>query len=179
MLDWPYAHLLVNHFPIILTYLGLAAALVAVVRRRRVAWLYALVTLTLAGAGAYPALLTGQQAGPVMEKRWYVEEAAVDAHEEAGETALWILLAMGALSAYGSWRLLRSRVVVGNEAGAFARDLPMVLRAAVVIAALAGAAAVSYAAYEGGMIVHKAPRLDTPPGTAGAVRVPASLTGRP
>lgn len=41
MIDWPYVHLLVNHVPIILTYAGLAAALTAVVRRRRSVWLQA------------------------------------------------------------------------------------------------------------------------------------------
>lgn len=51
MLACPYAHLLVNHFSVILAYVGLAAILLAAVRRRRALWLYAVATLTLAGLG--------------------------------------------------------------------------------------------------------------------------------
>lgn len=165
MLDWPYAHLLVNHFSIILTYVGLAAVLLAVVRRRRALWLYAVATLTLAGLAAYPAVLTGQRAAPVMERLWFVEEAAVDDHEKAGERAQWILLAMGTLSAYGWWRLLRSRGKPETVGGTVASELPLALRSAVLVAALSGAAAVAFAAYEGGYIVHKAPRITTPLGS--------------
>lgn len=172
MIDWPYAHLLVNHFPIILTYLGVATVLLALVTRRRVVWLYAVATLTLAGLGAYPALFTGQQAAPIMEKQWFVNEAAVDEHEEAGEIALWILLVMGALSAYSWWRLVRPQSGAGAEARTLAHDLPVALRSAVVVVALAGATSVGYTAYEGGMIVHKAQRLGTPPDSASSLRTP-------
>lgn len=164
MFNWPYAHLVLNHFPIILTYVGVAAVLFALVRRRRVAWLYAVVTLTLAGLGAYPAVLTGTQAAPIMEKLWYVDEAAVDDHEEAGERAMWVLLAMGALSAYSWWRLVRTRDPVVDEGEGLARDLPVALRSAVVVTALLGAAAVGWASWEGGMVVHKAPKIAAPPG---------------
>lgn len=168
MIDWPYAHLLVNHFSVILTYVGLAAALLAmVVRRRRALWLYAVATLTLAGLAAYPAVFTGTRAVTVMEKQWYVEEAVVDEHEVAGERAQWILLAMGALAAYSWWRMTRSRGESGSPSSAgdaLARDLPIALRTGVVVAALMGAGAVAYAAYEGGFIVHKATKLAAPSG---------------
>lgn len=165
MLDWPYVHLLVNHFSVILTYVGLTAALLAVVRPRRALWLYAVATLTLAGLAVYPAVLTGEQAAPVMERQWFVDEAAVDDHQKAGERAQWILLAMGALSAYGWWRLQRPPGKPEGPGGAVEGDLPLALRSAVLVAALAGAAAVAFAAYEGGYIVHKAPRITAPPGS--------------
>lgn len=175
MLDWPYAHLLVNHFSVVLTYLGLAAVLLAVARRRRALWLYAVATLTLAGLAAYPAVFTGERAAPALERQWFVDEAAVDEHEEAGERAQWLLLAMGALSGYAWWRLVRTRGETGSAAtggdtrdardarDALGRALPAVLRGALVVAAVAGSAAVAFAAYEGGFIVHKAARLAEPP----------------
>lgn len=175
MLDWPYVHLLVNHFSVILTFVGLAAALLAAVRPRRALWLYAVATLTLGGLAAYPAVFTGEQAAPVMERQWFVDEAAVDEHEKAGELAQWILLAMGALSGFAWWRLLRTRVTPGGAGSAddaLACRLPVALRSAVVIAALAGAAGVANAAFEGGFIVHKAPRLAAPPGSASTAVVP-------
>lgn len=178
MLDWPYAHLLVNHFSVVLTYLGVAAVLLAVVRRRRVLWLYAVATLTLAGLAAWPAAFTGERAAPVMERLWFVDEAAVDEHEEAGERAQWILLAMGAVSGYAWWRLVRTRSETGSvaNAGDALRELPVALRSAVVMSALAGAAAVAFAAYEGGFIVHKAPRLAAPPTGGPTAAAPASET---
>lgn len=46
MPDWPYVHLLVDHFSIILTCVGIAA----VARDRRAVWTYAAATLTLGGS---------------------------------------------------------------------------------------------------------------------------------
>lgn len=178
MLDWPYAHLLVNHFSVVLTYVGLAAALLAAMRRRRALWLHAVVMLTLAGLAAWPATFTGQRAAPAMERQWFVDEAAVDDHEEAGEVAQWVLLAMGALSGYGWWRLVRSSGAparVASTADELAHQLPLALRSAVLVTALAGAASVAYAAYEGGFIVHKASRLTSPPGRRPAVGAPTAV----
>jgi hypothetical protein len=136
---------MVNHFPIVLTLVGLGVALGALVTRRRVMWVYALATLALGGLSAIPAFLSGSQAGEVVEQRRGVSEAVVDAHEEAAEAALWVVLAMGLVSAYAWWRLTR-------------RDAPGLpapfLRALVLAAALAGSGAVGYAALLGGRIAH-------------------------
>lgn len=179
MLDWPYAHLLINHFAIILTYVGLAATLLAVVRGRRGLWLYAVATLTLAGVAAYPVAFSGEEAAPAMKRLWFVDEAAIEDHEQAGERAQWILMAMGALAAYSWWRLTRPRAQTADPADALASALPLALRGAMVVAALIGAAAVAYAAYEGGFIVHKAdglgPNAVAPPG---AVEPVPRKTGR-
>lgn len=151
-MDWPHLHLMVNHFPIVLTLTGLVVALAALVARRRVLWVYALATLTAAGLFAIPAFLSGSQAGDVVERRPGVSEAAVDAHEEAAEAALWVVLAMGAVSAFAWWRLTR-------------RDAPVLpapaLRALVLAAALAGGGTVGYAALLGGRISHGAPSAVT------------------
>lgn len=177
MLDWPYAHLLVNHFSVILTYVGLGAALLAVVRGRRALWLYSVATLTLAGLAAYPAVFTGEQAAPVIERQWYIDEAAVDEHESAAELAQWILLAMGAVSAFGWWRLVRADGrTESTGSDAVSRELPAALRGAVVVAAFAGAAAVAFASYEGGFIVHKAPRLQAPLGSTAVTSGPVTAT---
>ena len=182
MIVWPYAHLLINHFSVSLTVVGLAAVLLAVVRRRRSLWLYAVATLTLAGLAAWPAVFTGERAAPVLERQWFVDEAAVDEHEAAGERAQWILLAMGALAGYAWWRLIRTRErtdVAGNASDALAQELPGALRGALVVAALAGTVAVGFAAYEGGFIVHKAPRLLAPPvGAPAAAADSAPQAGR-
>ena len=157
-MDWPHFHLMVNHFPIVLTLVGLAVVLAAVLMRRRILWIYALATLSVAGLAAIPAFLSGSRAGEVVERRPNVSEAVVDAHEEAAEAALWVVLAMGAVSGIAWWRLTRREAAV----------LPApALRAVVLAAALAGSGAIAYAALLGGRIAHGAP------GAVAAMALPA------
>src|SRR5436853_531461 len=60
--NWPYIHIVINHFPIILTIVGSAVLALALVVRHRGLWLYALGTLTLAGASVYPVFFAGDKA---------------------------------------------------------------------------------------------------------------------
>jgi uncharacterized membrane protein len=170
--DAPHIHLLVNHFPIILTIVGLCAAIIAVITRRRSAWLYAVVTLTISGLTAFPVDLTGDNAADVMKHKWYVVKDAIEAHDNMAGITMWILIVMGVLSAYGWWRLTRR----GPDG-----TLPAWLRALIVATAVAGTATGSYAAYLGGQIVYGSPRLLTAPGgaalPAGAVDPAHPATG--
>src|SRR5947208_4318848 len=106
-MDWPYFHTIVNHFPIILSVVGCAVLLLALVTRRRGAWLYALATLTLAGLAAYPTFFSGDQAARALRNTWYIERTMVREHDAAAGYALWTLLIAGAMSAYAWWRMLR------------------------------------------------------------------------
>jgi hypothetical protein len=153
-IDAAYIHLLVNHLPIILTLVGAIAAVLAIATRRRAVWLYALASLTISGASAYPVMLTGHAAEDVMKDKWYVTHDAIDEHEEAGETAMWVLIVMGAVSAYAWWRLVR------RDTGGV---LPLWLGAAVLVLSLAGVATTTLAAYRGGNIVYYSPKLAAPP----------------
>jgi len=153
-MDASYLHLLVNHVPIILTVIGAMAAVLAIATRRRAVWLYALVSLTIAGVSAYPVMLTGHAAEDVMKDKWYVTRDSIKEHEEAGETAMWVLIAMGAVSAYAWWRLARP-----GETGV----PPLWLGALVVVLSLAGVGTTTIAAYRGGNIVYYSPKLASPP----------------
>lgn len=155
--DAAHVHLLVNHFPIILSAIGLIAALVALATRRRAVWVYALATLTISGVTAYPVMLTGHAAEDVMEKKWYVVKDAIHEHEEASDWATWMLLAMGVASAYGWYRLVRQPEAKGP---------PAWVQAAVIVTALLGATTSARTAWLGGKIVYGSPRLvPVPPGT--------------
>src|SRR5205823_4706578 len=81
MMNWPYLHITINHFPIILTVVGSAVLVLALVVRRRGVWLYALATLTLAGASIYPAFFTGDRAAHAVRDTWYILRAAVEEHD--------------------------------------------------------------------------------------------------
>ena len=91
-MDWIHAHLVVNHFPIVLSVLASLAALLAAISGRENAWRYAVVTGLLAGLAAPIAFLTGQRAEEVAESLPGLAEEAIEAHEHWG---LYALIALG------------------------------------------------------------------------------------
>lgn len=145
-MNWAYAHLLINHIPVILAPLGFAVAILGVITRRRAVWLYALATLTLAGLSAYPVLATGDEASDVVRHNVPgVSRQAIESHQESGDTTMWILLVGGAVAAYGWWRL-------GRRDG---EQLPMWLVALILVTSLLSTVGVTVTAVKGGEIIHK------------------------
>ena len=163
-MNWPYIHIVINHFPIILTIVGSAVLALALVVRQRGPWLYALATLTLAGASVYPVFFAGDKAADAVRTTWYIVRSSVEEHDASANYALVSGLLMGAVSAYAWWRMLR-REVVGLP--------PVWLRVVVAIFAAFGLSVVVRTAYLGGQIVHESPRLQNPPSNAAAT-VPSS-----
>jgi hypothetical protein len=156
-LTWPYVHTLINHFPIILSVVGTAVLVAALIWRRRGLWLYAVATLTLAGLSIYPAFFTGDQAAHAVKNVWYIVPDMVHEHDQAAGFALTSVLIMGALSAYTWWRMLKREPTV----------LPPVwLRVVLVVVALWSLSVVTRTAYLGGKIVHESPKLAAPPSTS-------------
>lgn len=153
-MNWPYIHTLINHFPIILTVVGSGVLVLALIVKHRGVWLYALATLTLAGVSVYPAYYTGDAASHALRNTWYVVRAMVQEHDQSAGWALGAVLAMGAVSAYAWWRMLR-REITGLP--------PARLRLAVVLLAAFGLTIVVRTAYLGGKIIHESPKLETPP----------------
>jgi uncharacterized membrane protein len=152
MFTWPYIHLLINHFPVVLAVVGLAAVVGALILRHRNLWIYSMATLTLAGITVYPVRFTGDKADHALRDPWYIRHGAIDAHDNASLIAMICLLLVGAVSAYGWWRAVKRPAEV----------IPGWIRAAVVVGALAGCGTVAYTAYLGGKIIHEAPVLALP-----------------
>lgn len=159
-MDWVYAHLLVNHFPIVLGIVGAVFALIGLVTRRLSYWMFAMTALVIAGLTAYPAVFTGTRAEHAVERSWWLVRGSVHSHEEAGELTMWILIATGIVSAYGLHSATR-------PAAPGRSSFPGWVRALVVIGALASAGAASWTAYLGGKILHRAPALTAPAPPAG------------
>ena len=151
-MNWPYLHIVVNHFPIVLPIAALVAALLGLLRPRRGLWLYTMGTLTVAAILAYPVHWTGDQADHALADPWYIRPGAIDAHDNAAGNATAVIIVAGILAAYGWWRTLRRP----------AEPIPLWLRLSVVAGALAGSGTVGYAALLGGRIVHEAPVLGLP-----------------
>ncbi|HEY5062554.1 MAG TPA: hypothetical protein VII52_13525 [Gemmatimonadaceae bacterium] len=162
-MNWPYIHTLINHFPIILTVVGTAVLFLALIVKHRAAWLYALATLTLAGASVYPAFYTGGAAAHALRDTWYVVRAMVEEHDQSASYALVAILVMGAVSAY-AWRRMLRRDVAGIP--------PIWLRVVVTLLAVFGLSVVTRTAYLGGKIIHESPKLAHPPANVGPASVP-------
>ena len=176
MPDLGSLHILINHFPVILTIVGTAALLLAMIVRTRGSWLYATATLALAGVAVVPTFLTGDPAAEQLHDTWWVTRKAIEAHSDAADFALWGVSIMGLIAAYAWWRAWRSAGVgtspvssvpgSGLTADAGVRrdgGLPVWLRALVLVSALNGCALVFRTASLGGNIVHHSEILDTTP----------------
>jgi len=157
MMSWPYAHLLINHFPVVLSIAAVVVAVLALVLGRRGLWLTAMGALTAAGLFIYPVHFTGDQADHALNDPWYINTETIDKHDNFATITMWVILVVGAFAAYTWWRSLKRPADL----------IPGWMRAGVVLGSLAAAGTVTYTAYLGGKIIHEAPILNlkqAPPG---------------
>jgi uncharacterized membrane protein len=171
MLSWPYLHLLINHFPVVLSISALAVTILALLMGRRGLWLTAMGALTAAGALVYPVFFSGGKADRALNDPWYIRPGTIEAHDNAAEIAMWVILIAGAFAAYSWWRSLNRPADL----------IPGWMRAGVLVGALASSGVVAYTAYLGGKIVQEAPILQMkeppaglPPGIAADKHDPGS-----
>jgi uncharacterized membrane protein len=172
MLSWPYAHLLINHFPVVLSVSALGVAILALLLKRRGLWLTAMGALTAAGVFVYPVFVTGDKADHALNDPWYVRPGVIEAHDEAALFALWVILIAGAFAAYSWWRSVKRPAEV----------IPGWMRAGVFVGALLAVAVVARTAYLGGKIVHDSPVLllkQPPPGLPAGIVADTSNPARP
>jgi uncharacterized membrane protein len=172
MLTWPYAHLLINHFPVVLSVSALAVAILAVLIQRRGLWLTAMAALTAAGAFVYPVKFSGDKADHALDDPWYIPRGVIKAHDDAALWALWVILIAGAFAAYSWWRSLKRP----------AELIPAWMRWGVFVGALLAVATVARTAYLGGKIIHEAPVLQLkqpPPGLPAGIAADTSTPAGP
>jgi uncharacterized membrane protein len=146
-------HLVLNHFPVILSVMALVASLLALVTKSRAAWLYAAASLTVAGLFSYPTFITGHGAHEVLEDLWYVKADSWSEHQKAAGFANVFLLLGGAFAAYAWWKLTRTKDA------RIARWIQVVL----VLASAMGATTVGRAAWLGGKVIREQEALKVPP----------------
>src|SRR3954462_7854108 len=150
---------MINHFPVILAVVGTFFAIIGLFVVRRGVWQYATGTLALAGLAVVPTYFTGEPAEDGLRGAWWVSRRAIHTHEEAGEWALWCLVATGLIAGYAWWRLRAPRPLgpSAGEPGTMwgARQLlPVWLRALVVVVALFSTTVIYRAAKLGGDVTH-------------------------
>ena len=172
MLSWPYMHLLINHFPVVLSVAALSVAILALLLNRRGLWLTAMGALTAAGLFVYPVFFTGNEADQALNDPWYIHPGVIEAHDQAAGWALWVILIAGAFAAYSWWRSLKRPAEV----------IPAWMRAGLLVGALLAVSIVARTAYLGGKITHDAPVLqlkEPPPGLPPGIAADTSKSPGP
>lgn len=172
MISWPYAHLLINHFPVVLSVVALGTTIPAFLLRRRGLWQTAMGALTIAGLFIFPVHFSGDQADQALNDPWYIKPGTIEAHDNAAGIAMWVILLVGAFAAYSWWRSVQKPQEI----------IPRWVRASVFVGAIAAVGTVTYTAYLGGKIIHEAPILrvpDAPPGLPSGVAAPKTSRANP
>jgi uncharacterized membrane protein len=154
-MSWPYAHLLINHFPVVLSVCALGATILALLLKRRGLWQAAMGALTIAGAMIYPVHLSGSKADHALRNPWFIRPDAIETHDDAARVAMIVILIVGVFAAYSWWQSVKRPTDA----------LPAWMRAGVLAGSIGAVATVTYTAYLGGKIIHEAPvlELETPP----------------
>jgi uncharacterized membrane protein len=156
-MSWPYAHLLINHFPVVLSVCALGATLLALLLKRRGLWQAAMGALTVAGIMIYPVHFSGDKADHALRDPWFIRPGAIEAHDDAARLAMIVILGVGVFAAYSWWRSIKRPAEI----------IPAWMRAGVFVGAVAAVGTVTYTAYLGGKIIHEAPVLDLKSAPAG------------
>jgi uncharacterized membrane protein len=141
-MDATHLHLLLNHFPIIGTLLGVGVMAYGYLTsseqvKKAALWTWAAMALV-----AIPVFLTGEPAEESVEGIASVSESLIEEHEEAATVAIWLMEALGLLSLV--------TLVVGRLKESVSK--PLVLVATVL--SLATFAAMARTGYLGGQIRH-------------------------
>lgn len=150
-----YAHVLINHVPIIGTLMGLIGLLVGLFFKTRTALIPALVILFVAGISIWPVYETGEAAyKPIRKIAGDPGSDWLDEHMDRADRAAWTFWVMASLSAAAVAAPVRwPRTAV-----------PLALATAVAAVICVGAGA--WIAQPGGLVRHTEFRIPdaTPPG---------------
>ncbi len=141
-------HLLLNHFPIILSITGTGFLVAAFIFKKEHLKFGSALILIVAAMAAYPAYQTGEGAEESIEGLAGVSESVIETHEEIASTGLTLILITG-LFAFVTVLLVHLKK---NAATAF-----MIIT---LIGSVASAGVLSYVGYTGGEIRHSEIRGD-------------------
>jgi uncharacterized membrane protein len=98
-MNFAHLHLVITHFPPVLTLGGAVSAAVGVVRRRRELVRLALILLVAVGAMMPVVYIAGERAADSIGKVDGVQQEAIAPHQRAAKIALVVSIATGLLAA--------------------------------------------------------------------------------
>jgi uncharacterized membrane protein len=102
-MNYAHLHLLLNHFPVIGTIVGLGLFLVSFVGKNEDLRRSSYIVFAAVALLTIPAFLSGFGA-QIMIKGPGVSDALIDRHEGAALLSLWFMLATGTLALVGLWQ---------------------------------------------------------------------------
>lgn len=145
-----YVHVLINHLPIIGTFMGLIGVFVGLILRQHRALIPGLAILLIAGISAWPVYETGSSAyKPIRKISDEVGADWLDAHMDRADQTVWafyVMAGFAAVAIVAPVRWPRSAIPL----------------AAVTLVAAVGCSAVgAYIAQPGGLIRHIEFRVST------------------
>src|SRR6266705_5310839 len=104
-MNFPDLHLLLNHFPIIGTIVGLGLFLISLVGKNEDLRRASLIIFAAMALLAIPVFFSGTGAQGAIKKLPGVSEALIERHQGAAMLALLFMEITGALSLTGLWKL--------------------------------------------------------------------------
>ncbi|MBK5188562.1 MAG: hypothetical protein JJD97_09955 [Gemmatimonadaceae bacterium] len=157
MYSLTHVHLLLNHFPIIVTMLGLLLVAVAMWRRSDFLARVALYFFVGGALSALPTYLTGDSAEETVLHMPGVTRALIESHSDA---ALISAIFVGVLGVFALWALWRFRATP---------LLPAWVVRVALVASIIGSGLMSWTGLLGGQVRHTEVRSDfvPPPRPAG------------
>lgn len=97
-MDATHLHLILTHFPIIGTIIGLTILAYGKFSKNDSIIKVALVNFVFMALLTVPVFLTGEDAAESVENIVGVSESIIEAHEELAESAIWLMGLLGVLS---------------------------------------------------------------------------------
>ncbi|PYU29310.1 MAG: hypothetical protein DMG32_00285, partial [Acidobacteria bacterium] len=107
-MNYAHLHLLLNHFPIIGTIIGLSLLLLSFVGENRDLRRSGLIIFAAGALLAIPAFLSGFGARIMLSRDPGVSSALLERHEAAAMLSLWFMETTGALALVALWRSHRT-----------------------------------------------------------------------
>src|SRR6266705_3727870 len=104
-MNFAHLHLLLNHFPIIGTMVGLGLFLLSLVGKNEDLRRASLIIFAAMALLAIPAFFSGTGAQSAIKKLPGVSEALIERHQGAAMLALLFMETTGALALTGLWKL--------------------------------------------------------------------------
>lgn len=147
-MNLPHIHLLLNHWPIIGTFIAIGLFFLSLVMRSDDLKQISLILLALMALLAIPVYLSGNAAYDSIKKRPDFAQQLADSHEGAALLAFMSMEITGLLALYGLWQFSRGRT---NPAAAVSRGGNV---AAVLIFSIITAILMAVAGNTGGDIRH-------------------------
>ena len=108
LVNLPHLHLVMNHWPIIGTFMGIAMMLVAVAARNQDIKKASLIIFSLMALFAMPAYTSGHAAAAVIQNEADVSAAMIETHQGAALMAFIFLEITGAFAWLALWQFRRT-----------------------------------------------------------------------